>query len=270
MKTIPVSFLVAGMLLPAVCLAQPAEPPVAPPGEREGPPGGDKHPFLEAWKAADKDADGFISASEFAAMPRIENLPEEKRNNIFKRLDKNEDGKLGRDELSRMGGKGHDKHEPMKRLWELDADKSGGISFDEFKAGQVFQKLPPEKQEAIFKRIDTDGDGLITPKDRPQRPKRGDGDRKGDGDRDRDKGPERINRKLDTNGDGALSFEEFRAGPSVKDLTEDQQEDRFELLDRNKDLKISPEDFPRPKEKKEPKEPAEDKSEDAPGKPEGE
>lgn len=272
MKTIPVSFLVAGMLLPAVCLAQPAEPPMAPPAGKEDHQDGQKRPFQEAWKAADKDGDGFISASEFAAMPRIQNLPEEKRNNIFKRLDKNEDGKLGQDELSRMGGKGHDKHEPMKRLWELDADKSGGISFEEFKAGQVFQKLPLEKQEAIFKRIDTDGDGLITPKDRPQRPKRGDGDRdKGP----RDKGPERINRKLDTNGDGTLSFEEFRAGPSVKDLSEDQQEDRFELLDRNKDLKISPEDFPppRPKEKKD-KEPKKDepeeKAEETPGTPTGE
>jgi hypothetical protein len=60
--------------------------------------------------------------------------------------------------------------------------------------------------------------------------------------------PQGINRKLDANGDGALSFEEFRAGPAMKDLTEDQQEDRFELLDRNKDLKLGPEDFPPPPE----------------------
>ena len=56
----------------------------------------------------------------------------------------------------------------------------------------------------------------------------------------------RINRKLDVNGDGSLSFEEFRVGPAVKNLTEDEQEDRFELLDRNGDQKISPEDFPPP------------------------
>lgn len=247
MKTIPVSFIVAGMLLPAVCLAQPAEPPKAPSAEKGDPSDGRKHPFQEAWKAADKDGDGAISATEFAAMPRIQNLPEEKRANIFKRLDKNDDGKLGREELSGMG-KRHDKHDqPMKRLWELDADKSGGISFEEFKAGQVFQKLPPEKQEAIFRRIDTDGDSLITPKDRPQKPfKR---PKKGDGDHDNGKAPDRINRKLDTNGDGSLSFEEFRMGPAVKHLNEDEQEDRFELLDRNKDLKISQEDFPpKPKE----------------------
>lgn len=257
MKTIPVSFLVAGMLLPAACLAQPAEPPTAPPAEKEGQPGDHKRPFQQAWKAADTDGDGFISATEFSAMPRIQNLPEEKRANIFKRLDKNDDGKLGPEELNRMGGKGHDKHDqPMKRLWELDADKSGGISFEEFKAGQLFKKLPPEKQDGIFHRLDTDNDGLITPKDRPQqrfkRPKKADGG-------PHEKGPDKINRKLDTNADGALSFEEFRLGPAVKHLTEDEQEDRFEILDRNRDLKLSPEDFPAPpkESKEEPEKPQE-------------
>ena len=130
----------------------------------------------------------------------------------------------------------------MKRLWELDADKSGGISLAEFKAGEVFKKLPPEKQDAVFHRLDTDGDGVITPKDKPEppfrRPKK-----EGEGG---EKGPDQINRKLDTNADGALSFEEFRVGPAVKNLTEDQQEERFEALDRNGDLKISSEDFPSP------------------------
>jgi Ca2+-binding EF-hand superfamily protein len=101
-------------------------------------------------------------------MPRIANLPVEKRAEIFSRLDKDNDGSLSRKELGRFG-RPHDDH-PMKRLWELDADKSGGISFDEFKSGQIFQKLPAEKQARIFKRLDTDGDGFITPKDRPEPP----------------------------------------------------------------------------------------------------
>jgi Ca2+-binding EF-hand superfamily protein len=58
--------------------------------------------------------------------------------------------------------------------------------------------------------------------------------------------PESISARLDLNGDGALSFEEFRVGPEVKDLSEDEQEERFELLDRNGDLKISPQDSPPP------------------------
>lgn len=247
MKTIPVSFLIAGLLLPAVCLAQPPEPPMSQPGEEQGERGESPQSFQEAWKLADKDQDGSISKAEFGEMPRIQNLPDEKRENLFKRLDKDADGKLSRDELGKFGrprdGKGGGP--PMKRLWELDADKSGGISFDEFKAGQMFMKLPPEKQQAVFRRLDSDNDGMVTPKDRPVRPenkphpKRGGNDRAEDGAK-----PDQISRKLDLNADGALSFDEFRTGPAVKNLTEDEQEDRFELLDRNKDLKISPEDFP--------------------------
>ncbi len=236
MKTIPVSLLVAGMLLPPVCLAKSPQSEDGK-GKRRG-------QFMEAWKAADTDKDNFISQDEFAAMPRTKELPEEKRANLFKRLDKDDDGKLSRDELSRFGK--HRDGEPMKRaFWELDADNNGGITLEEFKAGELFKKLSAEKQDAVFRRLDTDGDGSITPKDRPEPPfKR---DKRPDG--GAPDGPDQMNRKLDTNGDGALSFEEFRVGPAVKNLTEDEQEDRFEALDRNKDLKISPEDFPSPPEK---------------------
>ncbi|RYD32765.1 MAG: hypothetical protein EOP85_21400, partial [Verrucomicrobiaceae bacterium] len=65
MKTIPVSFLLAGILLPAVSLAQPP-PPEGPPGGKEGGQDGKRRPFHEVWKAVDKDGDGFISAEEFA------------------------------------------------------------------------------------------------------------------------------------------------------------------------------------------------------------
>ncbi|MES2920892.1 MAG: EF-hand domain-containing protein [Verrucomicrobiota bacterium] len=251
MKTIPVSFLVAGMLLPAVCLAQPPEPPKDPPSGEKGERRGPQRDFMEAWKLADTDHDGFISKAEFNAMPRIMNLPEEKRENLFKRLDKDADGKLSREELAPLNKPRDGQDKPMKRLWELDADKSGGISLAEFKAGQLFMKLPPEKQQEVFRRLDTDGDGVITPKDKPEppfkrpdgkpHPKRGEGEHPDDGDK-----PGQINRKLDLDGDGALSFEEFRKGPAVKNLTEDEQEDRFELIDRNADHKISPEDFPPP------------------------
>ena len=244
MKTIPVSFLVAGMLLPAVCLAQPQDPPKDEKGERHGP----KRPFMEAWKAADTDHDGMISREEFAVMPRIQNLSEGKRDDLFKRLDKDADGKLSLVELSQFG-KPHQEgqqDQPMKRFWELDSDKSGGISFEEFKGGQFYMKLSPEKQQALFHRLDTDGDGVITPKDRPEPPfKCPDGKprpNKPDGEGE----PSSFNRKLDVDGDEALSFEEFRAGPAVKNLTEDEQEKRFQLLDRNGDLKISAEDFPAP------------------------
>ena len=247
MKTIPVSFLVAGMLLPAVCLAQPTAPPAEEMGKQQGPP----QQFMEAWKLADADKDGFISKTEFDAMPRIMRLPEEKRANLFKRLDKDADAKLSREELGRLGKKRDGNDQPLKRLWELDSDKSGGISFEEFKAGQLFKKLSAEKQQEVFRRLDTDGDSVITPRDKPTPPfkhqdgkphfKRGEDDCPDGGDK-----PGQINRKLDLDGDGSLSFAEFRQGPAVKNLTEDQQEERFELIDRNRDHQLSAEDFPAP------------------------
>ena len=208
------------------------------------------HPFMDAWKQADADHDGFISEAEFNAIPRVQNLPEEMRGNIFKRLDKDADGKLSREELLQFG-RPHD-GQPMLRLWELDADKSGGVSLEEFKEGQIMKKLPPEKLTELFKRLDTDGDGLITPKDRPNMPMhRGD-------ERTRPMGPEghhfdqggdprragSMIQRLDSDGDGSLTFEEFRRGPDFKDLSEDEQEDRFQKLDHNGDHKISKEDLP--------------------------
>ena len=100
---------------------------------------------------------------------------------------------------------------------------------------------------------------MITPKDKPSPPfKNPDGkphSKRGDEDcPDEAEKTGQINRKLDLDGDGSLSFEEFRKGPALKNLTEDQQEERFELIDRNKDHKLSPEDFPAPPsgEKREP------------------
>ena len=251
MKTIPVSFILAGLLLPAACLAQPPEPPSNPQGEQKG---NGPRPFVEMWKRADTNHDGFIAPAEFEIMPRIQKVDAAKRDKLFRRLDKNDDHLLSREELSRFGNRRDGQPgQPMKRLWELDSDKSGGISIEEFKAGQLFKKLPPEKQDAVFNRLDTDGDGVVTPKDRPEPPfNNPDGKSHSqypDG-RHQDGGveekPGQINRRLDTDADGALSFEEFRLGAAVKNLTEDEQEDRFELLDRNHDLKISPGDFPPP------------------------
>lgn len=244
MKTISVSFLVAGMLLPTVCLGQEGPPKSPPAGEKR------RRAALQlsekAWKLADGDRDGFISKEEFSAMPRVQKLSEEKRVNIFKRLDKNTDDRLSSEELNRI--EKPQSGPPMQRLWELDTDKNGGISAEEFKAGQLFKKLPPEKREQVFLRLDSDGDGVITPQDKPEPPPKRPNFKKGPKPPEgfESSEPGKINRKLDLNGDDALSFEEFRKGANVKNLTEDQQEERFEKLDHNDDLKITDQDLPPP------------------------
>lgn len=252
MKTTPVSLIVVGMLAQFGAFAQ-SEPaaPAPPPGDGGARRGG-AHPFVEAWQAADKNHDGVLSKDEFDLMPRIQNLPEEKRLHLFERLDKDGDGKLSREELGRIGHPHDPQGPPRQRLWELDADKSGGISFEEFKAGQFFKKLPPARQEAMFRRLDTDGDGLITPKDKPEPVFKHEGGKQHqphseggppDGHRMESR---QIIRQLDQNGDGVLSLEEFRAAPAVKDLTAAEQQERFSAMDRNHDQKITAEDFPSP------------------------
>jgi Ca2+-binding EF-hand superfamily protein len=261
MKTIPVSLIVATLLTPAAVSAQTEGGESGSSHRGEDGKRGGQPAFMEAWKAADKDSDGSLSETEFSGLPRIQGIPEEKRVNLFKRLDKNTDGKLDRQELGQMG-RGHDgQGPPMQRLWELDADRSGGVSFEEFKAGRVHAKFDPEKQQALFRRLDSNGDGVITPADRPKPPFKRDGQRpqqKRDGERPQQKRgpggqsdglrmePRQMIGQLDQNQDGMLSFGEFRIGPAVKDLTEDEQEERFEALDKDHDLKISAKDFPSP------------------------
>lgn len=48
---------------------------------------------------------------------------------------------------------------------------------------------------------------------------------------------------FDTNKDGALDFTEFSSIPFLKDLNEDDREGRFEKMDADKNLKISPEEL---------------------------
>lgn len=256
-RTIPVSLALAGLLLPVISQAQPGPDDSKPRPEMEEGPRGERgerrerddrgergERGLKGWKKADTDGNGLISREEFAAMPRIQQLPEEKRDNIFKRLDKNGDNVLSQDELRVMERPPHHR-EAMLKFKELDTDGSGGVSLEELKAGELFKKLPPEKQEALFKRLDTDGDGQITVKDRPAPPEKGRPrpDRP-DKERPEKRDPRRMLKDWDENGDGALSFEEFRKAPPHRDLGEDEQEDRFEALDKNSDKKLDAADFP--------------------------
>lgn len=122
----------------------------------------------EMFKRMDKDGDGRIRKEEFFAIPRLERLPEEKREHLFARLDRDGDGSLSLEEISQM------RKDAMKRGWkrlrELDADGSAGVSFEEFSRSKFFQKLPEERRQQIFDRMDSDGDGEITARDKPKGP----------------------------------------------------------------------------------------------------
>jgi Ca2+-binding EF-hand superfamily protein len=214
-------------------------------GKPKGPRGDGKEGMrrmMEIWKKADTDGDGFISTAEFAAMERPGRLPEEKRVEIFKRFDKNSDGRIGMDEIpkQRPGG--------MPPLEKADANKDGRIDFEEFKTLGFVARMPEDRQKGMFARMDTDGDGALTPKDRPKHDGRHDG-REGRGGR-RPNLPDMV-KEHDKDGNGSLSFDEFRQIPWIAKGGEDEQEDRFEALDRNKDLKLDASDEPPPGERPE-------------------
>jgi Ca2+-binding EF-hand superfamily protein len=235
MKTIPGSLVLAGFWLPAACLAAPEPAPGSAPAYGDGARRGRQQQFVEAWKQADTDGNGMISQQEFAAMKRIELLPEEKRTELFKRLDKDGDGSLSREELDRFVKPQEGKRQLMLRLKELDTDKNGGISLEEFKAGEFVKKLPPERQETLFRRLDVNGDGSISPLDHPAAERPG------------QPGPphdaRHLLRLLDKDGDGFLTLEEFRQVPFMRSLNENEQQQLFDKLDRNHDSKIDATEF---------------------------
>ena len=115
----------------------------------------------DMWKRVDKDQDGAISRDEFAQMERLAKLPEDKRAALFDRLDKNSDGQIDRTEMHQGRPKPGQGRPDMPRIWELDKNQDGGVSFGEFQAGRMFSRLDPEKQKRMFSRLDTNGDGVL-------------------------------------------------------------------------------------------------------------
>ncbi len=157
--------------------------------------------------AADSDADGMISADEFAAMDRSAMTAALPRGD---RLDKR--GKRrGRDGRgSRAGG-------PRPNFEAQDANGDGSISQDEF----------ARPQSDLFARADADGDGALSEDEYR-------GLREAGREMMRERAQERTFARLDDNGDSVLTPDEFSSRHA-----------RLAALDADGDGQISRDEFQR-------------------------
>lgn len=198
-------------------------------GRERGAQHGKRHGFVanRFMESYDTSKDGAVSYQEFAAAKRTASLPEEGKKRLFDRLDKNSDGFIRPDELPSGGGP-----PPNVNPKRGDLDGDGKISFQEFTKSPRLNGVKPERLKGLFDRIDHNKDGFLTEKDF-RRP-RGHG------------GMERAEmEKLDTNGDKALSFEEWSKNPRHKDLSPEELKKRFQRLDRNDDGQLNEKDHRR-------------------------
>ncbi|MGJ8645059.1 MAG: EF-hand domain-containing protein [Luteolibacter sp.] len=171
--------ITSSILILALAISANAEDEGRP--ERERPRGGEgraegkegrRGPHLaeadEMFRKMDTDGDKNISKEEFFAAPRLERLPEDKRDLLFERLDGNGDGMISRQEIFKMRNDAERK--AVDGFRKLDADGSGGLNFEEFSEGEFFSKIPEQRRRLMFDRMDTDGSGEITAEDRPKGP----------------------------------------------------------------------------------------------------
>ena len=179
----------------------------------------------QVFQRLDVDQSGGVSLEEFESAPKLTNASEEQKNKLFQRLDKNQDGALQPRELKLGKDRKH-------RDWR----PKGPLTFEEFITQPRINKLDPEKQQKLFKRLDKNGDNILSKEDRGSRSK-------DHPPRKRRKGPPSFE-QMDLDNDGKISFAEFHEIPHIHNLGEDAAEDRFEALDLDQDGFLSPEENP--------------------------
>ena len=105
--------------------------------------------------------------------------------NHFAKIDTNGDGTLSQSELAAA---------QAARFAEIDTNQDGYLSTDEIRTHHEAKRgaRRAQRQERMMKRIDTDGNGLISRAEFEARPKRG-------------------LMRADTNGDGAITPDEIEA-----------------------------------------------------------
>jgi Ca2+-binding EF-hand superfamily protein len=173
--------------------------------------------FKRLLERAGKDSNGALTEQEFtqgiqalrgqpAGQPGTEKIPEAGPNaeRVFRRLDKNGDGKLTQDEIP-------EERRPMYERIFLRADKNGdkALTLQEFTAGFRGGPRPPQSgnppavigarmppRGGLFQALDTDHDGKLSSAEISA--------------------ASEVLKKLDTNGDGTITIDELLPPPPEK------------------------------------------------------
>lgn len=114
---------------------------------------------------ADTDKDGRISKEEFFNHPPFSKIPADRLGKMFERFDQNSDGFIDRKDGGPAGwrkGPRGDKF-PRLRMEELDTDKSGTLSREEFHKSPGLKNLSEKDRNHAFQRLDDDKNGELSP-----------------------------------------------------------------------------------------------------------
>lgn len=110
---------------------------------------------LKKW---DADQDGSVTRTEFDLAHQ--KWPTPRRDKVFKKLDRNGDGVIDRRDRP-------SKREGDRLMASLDLDRDGRVTPDEWAAAPHLEKVPQERRERMFQRLDKNGDGVLSKEDRP-------------------------------------------------------------------------------------------------------
>ncbi|MGJ8677146.1 MAG: EF-hand domain-containing protein [Akkermansiaceae bacterium] len=118
-----------------------------------------KSSISEHFRQLDLDQSGSLSWEEFSQAPVFKGKPKGGTLYVFKRLDKNSDAQIDRNELkSAMKDRFYERVDFKK----FDSNGSGGLDIQEYMQLPMLSRMPPSKIESIFERVDSNADGEIS------------------------------------------------------------------------------------------------------------
>jgi len=179
-------------------------------------------------KRYDLNRDHQLSREEFNQGQRVQKLDDEVKTKLFDRLDKNRDGFITPGELPTLSGA----QVGRAPLSQADANKDGGVSYEEFTKASRFKVISPDRLKAMFQHFDRNGDGVLDKQDHPA-------------DRHvwRRPFPRIVFAELDSNQDKKLSFDEFLKASSLNLEQKGANRWLFERIDLDQDHLISPQEL---------------------------